>query len=101
MINDLNGISFTTWLYFYRMKAGLMTVSQFANELSMENPSANIQKLNKDMEEAANPLLIQSVQYYWCTGMRDREKSLELLQDAFKQEDLFAAYLLTQRNGKW
>lgn len=48
-----------------------------------------------------DPILFESVKYYWCTGMRDREKSGSLLVEAAEQGDALAKYILEEREGKW
>ena len=92
-----NQYSFETWRIFYRMQAGLVSSDEFAGHLHW----LNVEETEADMKEQANPILIQSVRHYWCTNMRDREKSLSLLKEAATQGDPFALELLNKRSGKW
>lgn len=105
MTIEVDRLSFGTWQFFYKMQAGLVTRQEFADFCSYENKIPmnvlNEQNLAERMMNASNPLLTQSVQYYYCTGMRDRERSRKLLIEAAEQGDAFAVELLTRRNGKW
>ena len=94
---DLRTISFDLWLIFYRKQAGLHTDDEFARYACVLDP----RKLEQAMEAAADPLLIQSVRYYWCTGMRDRARSRELLQEAADLGNPVARDVLQIRGGRW
>lgn len=105
MTIDIADLSLRTWQSFYKMQAGLMTEREFIDFASRENKvPVNVlheQKLIEMMRKASNPLLTQSVQYYYCTGMRDRGKSLQLLTKAAELGDALAANILDSREGKW
>lgn len=87
------------WIRFYRKEAGLATDEEFERMVGI--PVNWASEIEAKMKADMNPILFESVKYYWCTGMRDREKSESLLVEAAEQGDALAKYILEEREGKW